>query len=81
MQSRLRKRLMVIVLPSLVLGSAIAIGAGISNQSAGDVADGSAPPPERHAQRSGTGAPPSDRVFVPSKKISADKPVSFPSDI
>ena len=77
MQSRLRKRLMVIVLPSLVLGSAIAIGAGISNHSAG----GSAPPPERHAQRSGTGAPPSDRVFVPSKEISADKPVSFPSDI
>ncbi len=68
---------MVIVLPSLVLGSAIAIGAGISNYSTG----GSAPPPERHAQRSGTGAPPSDRVFVPSKEISADKPVSFPSDI
>ena len=77
MQNRLRKRLMVIGLPSLVLGSAIAIGAGISIHSAG----GSPPPPERHAQRSGAGAPPSDRVFVPSKEISADKPVSFPSDI
>ena len=42
-------------------------------------ADKASPVPERKAQSSGTNKEPS--VFDPTEKISADKDISFPTDI
>ena len=71
----------MIALPLLLLASAVAVGSNVSRDIGDNVSGDLTPPTARHAQRSDAGATRAPKVFVPSAEISADKPVSFPSDI
>ncbi len=71
----------MIALPLLLLASAVAVGSNVSRDIGDKISGDSTAPTARHAQRSDTGAAPAPGVFVPRAEISADKPVSFPSDI
>ncbi len=71
----------MIALPLLLLASAVAVGSNVSRDGGDKISGDSTAPTAGHAQRSGAGAAPAPGVFVPRAKISADKPVSVPTDI
>ena len=71
----------MIALPLLLLASAVAVGSNVARDSGNKFSGDSTAPTAGHAQRRDAGAAPAPGVFVPRAKISADKPVSFPTDI
>ena len=71
----------MIALATLLVAAAVAMGSTGLRDFRDDNSVESTPPTARHVQRSDTAASPPPEVFVPSVKVSADKPVSFPSDI